>query len=131
MTLLSSARQSRSLGAVFSRSERNSSTERSTRLTMSVPRVALSMAPTVPNPAHTRKNYRSHDQVAVALEFSVAIAWCRGWISTRFIAHLAPGGAFLLAGSFDTPDLDVMLFPGGDLFVSTVYSGTVDLGGGP
>src|ERR1700691_4703267 len=87
MTLLSSARQSRSLGAVFSRSERNSSTERSTRLTMSVPRVALSMAPTVPNPAHTRKNYRSHDQVAVALESSVAIVWCRGWISTPVLAR--------------------------------------------
>src|SRR6202167_3663216 len=90
MTLLSSARQSRSLGAVFSRSERNSSTERSTRLTMSVPRVALSMAPTVPNPAHTRKNYRSHDQVAVALESSVAIVWCRGWISTQAKDELPP-----------------------------------------
>ena len=73
MTLLSNARQSRSLGAVSIRSARNPSTMRPTRLSMSAARTTLSMAATVPNAKWTRKNYRLHDQVTVGLESNAMI----------------------------------------------------------
>jgi hypothetical protein len=51
--------------------------------------------------------------------------------TSTFVAKLDACGACLWSRSFETPAVDVELFPGGDLLLSTTYSGSLDLGGGP